>query len=471
MSAAAAPAPAATQEEIRQPTRRNQELALLVFAWFLGSVALANVGWATQSGLPAQFWLALSVLAGAGLVAHVAVRVLAPFAEPIMLPTAYLLNYLGLVMIYRLDVAAARRATENGSPVPTPEVLGQLTWTVLGVALLAAVLLIVRDHRKLQRYTYISLFLGVGLLLLPLVPILGISINGARLWIQVGPLTFQPGELAKIVLTLFLAGYLVTHRDSLAIVRRKVLGVSLPRGRDLGPLLGAWLLALAVMAFETDLGTALIFFGLFVAMTYVATQRRGWLILGALLMIVGGTLAYLLFGHVRTRVQIWLDPFEFANDAGYQIVQSLYGLANGGIFGTGWGQGYPQLVPFASSDFILSAFGEELGLTGIFAILLMYGIFVQRGLRTAVACRDVFGRLLATGLAFVFALQVFVVAGGVTKLIPLTGLTTPFLSAGGSALIANWIMVALLLRISDITRRPDPVVTSPDQALTQVVRL
>ncbi len=470
MSAPAAPA-AAPVAEVVQPTRRNQELALLIFAWFLGSVALANVGWATQDGLPVRFWAALGVLGGAAIVAHMAVRTLAPYAEPIMLPTAYLLNYLGLVMIYRLDVAADRRAAENGSPAPTPEVVGQLTWTVLGVLLLAAVLLVVRDHRKLQRYTYISLVVGVGLLLLPLVPGLGTTINGARLWISVGPLSFQPGELAKIALAIFLAGYLVTHRDSLAIVRRKVLGVSLPPGRDLGPLLAAWLLALAIMAFETDLGTAAIFFGLFVAMVYVATQRRGWLILGALLLAVGGVLAYLVFGHVQTRVQIWLDPFAYANDQGYQIVQSLYGLANGGLLGTGWGQGYPQLVPFASSDFILSAFGEELGLAGIFAILLLYAILVQRGLRTAVACRDVFGRLLATGLAFVFALQVFIVAGGVTKLIPLTGLTTPFLSAGGSALIANWIMVALLLRISDITRRPDPVVTSPDQALTQVVRL
>lgn len=471
MSAPVTPATTSTAEPVEQPTRRGQELLLMCFAWVLGSLALSNVGWATQDGLPARFWTALAVLAGAGLVAHAAVRALAPYAEPVMLPTAYLLNYLGLVMIYRLDVAAARRAEENGSPAPTPEVIGQLAWTVLGVLLLAAVLLIVRDHRKLQRYTYLSLIAGVMLLLLPLVPGLGTTINGARLWISVGPFSFQPGELAKIALAIFLAGYLVTHRESLAIVRNKVLGVSLPRGRDLGPLLGAWLLALAIMAFETDLGTAAIFFGMFVAMVYVATQRRGWLVLGAILLVVGGLLAYLLFGHVRTRVQIWLDPFAFANDQGYQIVQSLYGLANGGLLGTGWGQGYPQLVPFASSDFILSAFGEELGLTGIFAVLLFYAILVQRGLRTAVACRDVFGRLLATGLAFVFALQVFIVAGGVTKLIPLTGLTTPFLSAGGSALIANWIMVALLLRISDITRRPDPVIESPDQALTQVVRL
>ncbi len=470
MSAPAA-ADAAAPARNEQPTRRGQELLLLVFGWFLGSVALAIVGLATQDGLPPRFWTALAVLAGAALVAHAAVRVLAPYAEPVMLPTAYLLNYLGLVMIYRLDVAASRRAAENGSPAPTPEVIGQLTWTVLGVVLLVLTLLIVRDHRKLQRYTYLSLVAGAVLLLLPLVPGLGTTINGARLWISVGPFSFQPGELAKIALAIFLAGYLTIHRDSLAIVRSKIAGISLPRVRDLGPLLAAWLLALAIMAFETDLGTAAIFFGMFVAMVYVATQRRGWLILGALLLLVGGFLAYFLFGHVRTRVQIWLDPFAYANDQGYQIVQSLYGLANGGLLGTGWGQGYPQLVPFASSDFILAAFGEELGLTGIFAVLLLYAILVQRGLRTAVACRDVFGRLLATGLAFVFALQVFIVAGGITKLIPLTGLTTPFLSAGGSALIANWIMIALLLRISDITRRPDPVVTSPDQALTQVVRL
>lgn len=464
-------------ESGRQSTRRNAELGLLVLGWAIGSIALANVVWATGVGITPRFWLAITVLAALGLFANIAVRILAPYAEPIMLPTAYLLNALGLVMIYRLDIAESQRAADNGSPEPTPQVFGQLTWTILGVALLVATLLLVKDHRRLQRYTYISMVVGVGLLLLPLLPYIGRTVNGATLWINatpwntVKPLTFQPAELSKIALAIFLAGYLVTHRDALAIVMHKWLGMSFPRGRDLGPIIVAWLIALAIMGFETDLGTALIFFGLFIAMLYVATQRRSWLYIGAVMGISGAALAYFVFPHVRLRVQIWIDPFPYATEQGYQIVQSLYGLANGGILGTGLGQGVPQLVPFASNDFILSAFGEELGLTGLIAILLLYGILVQRGLRTAAACRDVFGRLLTAGLAVVLALQVFVVAGGVTKLIPMTGLTTPFLSAGGSALIANWIMIGLLLRVSDITRRPDPEVTSPDESLTQVVRL
>lgn len=468
MSATQTPPRAPTQT---QPTRRNVELGLLTLAYVTGAYALFNTAFALEQGFEARLWLALAALLVGGLAAHFAVRKLAPYADPIILPTAFLLNFLGLVMIYRLDIADAQRAAENGSPEPTPDVSSQLTWTIVGILLLATTLLIVRDHRKLQKYTYISLFLGVALLLLPLVPGISHTVNGATLWIKVGSLTFQPAELAKIVLTIFLAGYLVTKRDSLAVVKNKVLGIPLPRGRDLGPLLVGWLLALAVIAFEADIGTASIFFGLFIILLYVATGRRGWLVLGVFFAAVGGVLAYLAFAHVRTRFEIWLDPFAFADTSGYQIVQSLYGLANGGVLGTGWGQGYPQLVPFANSDFILSSFGEELGLTGLIAILLMFAILVERGLRAAVACRDVFGRLLATGLATVFGLQVFVVLGGVTKLIPMTGLTTPLMSAGGSALVANWIMIALLLRITDVTRRPDPVVTSPDDALTQVVRL
>ncbi len=297
------------------------------------------------------------------------------------------------------------------------------------------------------------------LLLLPLVPGLGTTVNGANLWVRLGPLSFQPSELAKIFLTIFFAGYLVVTRDSLALVRRKILGIGFPRGRDFGPIVVAWLISLAVLVFQRDLGTALMFFGLFVTLLYVATQRRSWLVIGAVMFIAGCLLGYAAFGHVRVRVEVWLDTWTYASDQGYQIAQSLFGLANGGVLGTGWGQGYPQFVPFAKTDFITAALGEELGTTGFMAILVIYAIIVERGLRTAIACRDPFGKLLAVGFATVFGLQVFVVVGGVTRLIPLTGLTTPFLSYGGSALVANWMMVALLIRISDRARRPEPVGT------------
>lgn len=404
------------------------------------------------------------------LVVHLLVRVLAPYADPIVLPVAATLNLLGLTMIHRLDLADARRAAQSGGAVPSPDVSSQLTWTGLGLLLAVLVLLVVRDHRRLQRFTYTSLLAGIVLLLLPLVPGLGYGVRGATLWIRLGGYTFQPGELAKIVLTVFFAGYLSMKRDSLALVRSKVLGLELPRGRDLGPLLVAWVVSLAILVFETDLGTSLLFFGLAVCLLYVATQRRSWLVLGTVLFLSGAALAYAAFGHVRLRFDLWLHPFDDPSGAGYQIVQSLYGLASGGLFGSGLGQGYPQLVPFAKSDFIVAAFGEEIGLAGLFAMLMLYAILVQRGFRIAVACRDPFGSLLAAGLAIVTALQVFIVVGGVTRLIPLTGLTTPFLSQGGSSLVANWIAVALLLRVSDNTRRPDPSLR-PDDARTQVVRL
>ena len=262
----------------------------------------------------------------------------------------------------------------------------------------------------------------------------------------------------------------MVKRDSLALVRTKVLGMGFPRARDLGPIIIAWLVSLGVLIFERDLGTSLLFFGLFVCMLYIATQRRSWIILGGLLFAVGGVLAYFAFAHVRSRVTVWIDPWAYADGAGYQIVQSLYGLSNGGVFGAGLGQGFPNYVPFANTDFIVAAIGEELGLTGMFALLLLYAILVERGFRTAVSVRDGFGQLLAVGLSITFALQVFVIIGGVTRLIPLTGLTTPFLSYGGSSLIANFVIIALLLRISDRARRPEVAAPSPDEALTQVVR-
>ncbi|TAK70372.1 MAG: FtsW/RodA/SpoVE family cell cycle protein [Actinomycetota bacterium] len=470
-SAAATPGTAAAGSPPRQGTRRNTELVLLVVAWGIGVLAYAQISWATSDGLPESFGLSVGVVGVVALVMHLVVRRAAPYADPILLPTALLLNVLGLAMIYRLDIAASQRAAANGAPEPTPDVYAQLTWFLVGALLFVAVILAVRDHRRLQRFTYTAMLLGLVLLLLPLVPVIGTTVNGAQLWIRVAGFSFQPAELAKIVLTVFFAGYLVRARDSLALVRSKVAGIEFPRGRDLGPLIVAWLVSLGVLVFQRDLGTSIIFFGLFVSLLYIATQRRSWLILGAVLFSAGAAFAYLAFGHVRLRVQVWLDPFAQQADAGYQIVQSLFGLSGGGILGSGLGQGYPQLVPFANTDFIVAAFGEELGITGLFAILVLYAILVERGLRTAIACRDAFGTLLAAGLSIVLALQVFVVVGGVTRLIPLTGLTTPFLSYGGSALVANWMMVALLIRISHSARRPEPVATPADDELTTVMRI
>jgi cell division protein FtsW (lipid II flippase) len=402
------------------------------------------------------------------LGAHLVVRWQAPYADPVILPTAAALNLLGIAMIGRLDIVSLLRARANDNPTPNSFTsLNQTVWLAVAVFACCAVLVVVRDHRNLRRYTYLMGLLGLVLLLLPMVPGLGLTIRGANLWIRVGSFTFQPAEIGKVVLTIFFASYLVQTRESLALVRRKVLGLGIPRGRDLGPILLAWLTALMIMAIQTDLGTAVMLFGLFVGMLYVATGRRSWIVLGAILTAVGGVLAYLNFGHVQIRVKVWLDPFAYANQEGYQILQSLYGFANGGMMGTGWGRGYPQLVPFAENDFIFSALGEELGMVGSFAIVLLFGILVQRALRTAHASRDAFGALLVTGFALLMALQVFVVFGGVTKLIPHTGLTTPFMSAGGSSLLASWVILGLLLRVSDHARRPDPVIARPEDATAE----
>jgi len=463
-------APALDSGPGRQPTRRNVELLLLVFAWGIGLLGTLQVGWAIGREPDTGLWVTSGVVGLLALITHLIVRLRAPYADPIMLPVATLLTILGLVMIYRIDVAAARRAELNGNPLPTPDVYSQLTWFTVAVILFCAVLILLRDHRVLQRYTYTLGLLGLVLLVLPLAPVIGTTVNGATLWIRIGGLSFQPAEMAKILLTIFFAGYLVEKRDSLALVRTKVLGLGLPRLKDLGPLVVAWLVSLGVLIFERDLGTSLLFFGLFVAMLYIATQRRSWLVIGGVLFLGGAVLAYYLFGHVRLRVMVWLDPWTYATDEGYQIVQSLFGLANGGILGAGIGQGFPNLVPFANTDFIVAALGEELGVTGLIALLLLYALLIERGLRTALTVRDPFGQLVAAGLSITLALQVFVIVGGVTRLIPLTGLTTPFLSYGGSSLIANWIIVALLLRISDRARRPAAASVAPDEALTQVVR-
>jgi cell division protein FtsW (lipid II flippase) len=445
--------------EVVHRRRRGAELVLLVLALAVGVGAYASVGLGVRGEVPADMVGYSAWLAALAVGAHVVVRLTAPYADPVLLPLVTALNGLGLAMIYRWDLAA-----------DTDYSAKQLMWTTLGVVLFSAVLLLLRDHRRLQAYTYTTGLAAIVLLLLPLVPGLGTEINGARIWIGIGGFSFQPGEAAKVALVVAFAGYLVLHRDALALAGRRFAGIDFPRGRDLGPILAMWLLSLGILVFQRDLGSSLLFFGLFLVMLYVATERPGWLVVGFTLFAAGATAAYFLFGHVRTRVEGWIDPFSDTDRFG-QIVEGLYGMAWGGLVGRGLGQGDPWRIPFAYSDFIVAAIGEELGLTGIMATLLLFGLIVERALRTALVCRDGFGKLMATGFGVVFALQVFVVVGGVTKLIPLTGLTTPFMSYGGSSMIANWVVIGLLLRISDQVRRPLPEVKplTMDDA-TQVVR-
>ncbi|MFF1907013.1 FtsW/RodA/SpoVE family cell cycle protein [Kitasatospora sp. NPDC058218] len=425
-------------------TRRNTELALVLAAVLIAVFGYAEVGVNVDGTVPAdagEYGAALGVLA---LLAHAVVRWKAPYADPLPLPIGVLLNGIGLVVIYRLD-----RATPGGGAAPT-----QLLWSTLGVALFIAVVVLLRDHKRLQRYAYIGALVALVLLVLP---IFFPPVYGSRIWITVGPLSFQPGEFAKILLAVFFAAYLAVHRDALALTGRRVLGFQLPRGRVLGPVLLIWAAFVGVLVLETDLGTSLLFFGLFVVMLYVATARSGWIAIGLFLAAVAAVGVGWLSPHVHSRVNDWLDPLGSiaAGRGANQIAQSLFAFAWGGELGTGLGNGHSVLIGFAAkSDFILATIGEELGLTGLIALFLLYALLVARGFRTGIALRDPFGRLLAIGLASIVGLQVFVVAGGVLDLIPLTGMTLPFVAQGGSSVVTNWIIVALLVRMSDIARRP-----------------
>jgi cell division protein FtsW (lipid II flippase) len=442
---------------------RWAELFLLLFALGMSFFAYAQVALAAEGRLPAQMALQCGGFTLLALAFHLILRWRAPYADPVILPAAVLLNGIGLAMIYRLALRYDATHTGPGWAI-APK---QLIWTVVGVLAAAIVIVWLRDHRILRRFTYTSMLLGLAGLAAPLAPLIGHEDYGARIWIRIGPLSFQPAEASKILLAVFFAGYLVARRDAMALAGPKVLGLQLPRLRDMGPILVAWLVSLGVLVFERDLGTSLLLFGLFVVMLYVATNRPSWILIGLALFAGGIVLAYRLFTHVQNRLAIWLHPFDsglYDAEVGgsYQLVQGLFGLANGGLFGTGWGRGRPDITPLAYSDFIFSSLGEELGLTGAIAILLVYLVLVERGFRTAIGIRDGFGKLLATGLAFTLAFQLFVVVGGVTRVIPLTGLVTPFLAYGGSALLMNWVVVALLLRISDGARRPPPATSEID---------
>jgi cell division protein FtsW (lipid II flippase) len=325
----------------------------------------------------------------------------------------------------------------------------------------------------LQRYTYTLGAVGLFLLALPaLLPASISEVAGAKIQIRLGGFTVQPEEFAKIALAISFAGYLVVKRDVLALAGRRFIEIDLPRARDLGPILAAWAASMLLLVFESDIGTSAVFMGLFVAMLYIATSRTSWLLIGFLMFVIGAFAASKLVGHVGERFDIWLHPFTPANvaDHSYQLVQGLYGMGSGGLLGKGLGAGQPYITPLVQSDLIFTAFGEELGLAGVMALLLVYGLIVQRGMRTAISVKDPFSKLLAGGLSFMLALQVFVIVGGVTRLIPLTGITTPFLSQGGSSLVSSWILIGLLARLSDTARRPPPRPIQ-DEGLTQVVML
>jgi cell division protein FtsW (lipid II flippase) len=452
----------------RPRTRRNVELVLLLLAISIVLLAYLDVGLAMGGA-----FLPDLVKYGLGLLAltvgfHLVLRWRAAYADPLMLPIATLLNGLGLVMIHRLDLGYGR----TGSELLAPK---QMLWSTISVVIAAVVIIVLRDHRQLRRFTFTAMAIGLVMLLLPMLPIIGRSVNGSRIWIGIGPLSLQPAEIAKILLVIFFAGYLVETRDVLSMVGRRFLGIGLPRARDLGPILIAWLASVLILVFQGDFGTSLLFFGVFVAMLYVATERRSWVAIGMLMFCLGSYCSYLTVAHVQVRVLLWLDPFGAKSLAiSDQLAKGLMGMAQGGLLGSGLGLGHPEFTYFPESDFIIPSFGEEMGLVGLFALFLLYALLVERGLRTALGVRDGFGKLLAAGLSFSFALQCFVVVGGVTRVIPLTGMTMPFLSYGGSSLLANWSLIAILLRISDQSRRPLPdpqELAAASAARTEVVRL
>jgi cell division protein FtsW (lipid II flippase) len=417
---------------------RNRELLFLLPALILTTLGFALVYTVKSATLS---WSSLTygaLFLALFAIAHIGRRVLVPRADPYLLPVTALLSTLGLLLLYRINAALA---------------LKQAIWLIVGLGAFLVVLAAVRDLRPLARHKY---WLGIaGLLLLAIPAVVGQEINGARLWLSVGPIHFQPAEFGKVLLVAFFAAYLVDVREVLTVSTRRILGAPLPPFRYLAPLLTVWGFSMLLMIFVKDLGTSLLFFGALLALIYVATGRFLYVVVGVLLFLIGATALYFVFAHVQTRVDVWLNPWADPSGKGYQIVQSLFSLASGGLFGRGLGQGYlilqsgHAIIPHLESDFIFSAIGEELGLVGGIGIILLYLIFTYRGLRVAMASRDDFSRLLATGLTSIFALQAFIIIGGVIKLIPLTGITLPFVSYGGSSVVANFVLLALLLRASD----------------------
>ncbi|WP_304608689.1 FtsW/RodA/SpoVE family cell cycle protein [Glycomyces sp. TRM65418] len=441
------------------PKRIGTEIAMLIAAGVAVFLFQLTIDLAlTETTTSVTFMLPILIFI-VSMCAWTAVKVLAPYADPLFVPIAAFLTGVGIVYIRRID-----RTAMTDDPLPADAgVFGgqggrQLMYYMAAVVLLTVFLAVVRNHRMLRGYAYILLFAGIALAALPgFLPSSISESGGSKNWIRIGSFSVQPSEFAKLMLLIFFAVYLVRKRDMLSVAGKKILGLQLPRLKDLGPIVIVWAASLLMLVMERDLGTSLLLFSIFLSMLYMATRRASWILIG-LAMFVGGCIAiYPFFGHLQTRVAIWLDPWKYVNDPvndSYQLVQGLVALNSGGLLGNGPGAGNPNLIPASESDFILAAIGEEVGLIGLIAILLVYAILVERGFKTGIMSRDLFGKLMAGGLAFLVAFQLFVVFGGVTGLIPMTGQTTQFLAAGGSSLVGSWLLIGLLVRVSDDARKP-----------------
>jgi peptidoglycan glycosyltransferase len=424
---------------VKSPTarrRRSRELGLGLLAVVVTCSGYLLLLLADRPDIPADLWVFLAAVLGLYVAAHLAVRRFAPRADPTLLPIAFLLNGIGYFTISRLDRDLARV---------------QAVWTAVGILAFVLTLVFVRNVRTLERYKYTFLLVGIAALLLPSLPGIGQEINGSRLWVRIGPVNFQPSEGAKVLLVIFFAAYLVDKRELLSTGTRHLGRIRLPDPKHLGPLLLAWAFSILVMVREKDLGSSLLFFAVFAAMLYIATDRWSYLVVALGMFLAGAFAAYQLFGHVQDRVTSWIDPWSVSQTKGFQLVQSMFALGSGGFAGTGLGLGSPQKIPNASTDFVLSAIGEELGLIGTVAICILFLLLVGSGFRIALQSERPFSKLFAAGLTTIIGVQTFVIVGGVIRVIPLTGVTLPFVSYGGSSLIANFVIIALLLRISDET--------------------
>ena len=446
---------------------RTRHILLLLAAIAIGLLAFVQMSLRVTGTVPRQYWLPLGIDIALLVVLEVVIQVRHVYASSTIIPAMSLLALIGITEITRIDYSQRTLGYSSNSGQR------QMMWLAVATAVAIVVLFFLRDYRVLRRISYVCMACGLVLLLAPELPVIGREINGARIWIHFGPFSLQPAEFAKLFLAIFFATYLFDLSDQLAVGGKKVLGVRWPRMRDLGPIAVVWVVSLGILVLQHDLGTSLMFFAMFVGILFVATRRKSWLVIGFVAFMAGVVVAARVFSNFANRVNIWLHPFDpalYQRQYGgtYQVVQGLFGLASGGMLGTGLGNGHPAITPFANSDFIYTSLGEEVGLLGLLLILVLYLVIIAGGFTAGMAQSDGFGKLLAAGLAFSMAFQVFTVVGGITLVIPLTGLTLPYLAAGGSSLMANILLASLVVAISSHANTPrDSQIYDPDTILAQ----